>query len=105
MNTTQLKLATVLSLEEVADMLRKSAPAARTTIPEVGFLEERVIRLDEQTGQQLHLISATDANDPTVLYRFRFSESELESFGGATDTQRLAAALDHMDRCAKGVFN
>ena len=106
MNATRvLKSAIEVPVEEVTEILRQSAPTARSTMPEVGFIEEDLIQPDHEAGERIHSVRASDANDPTVLYRFRFSDSDLESFSGEGDLERLAGAVAHMDRCAKGVFN
>jgi hypothetical protein len=87
------------------EMVRRSVPAARTTMPEVGFIEERWALPDERTGETAYLAGTVDANDPAVRYRFVFGDRELDRFPGRDEAEKLAAAVDHMDRCAKAVFN
>lgn len=97
---TQMHDADVLDLLVVS-----GTPSARTTMPEVGFPAEVRTIPAQRPGECQYIVDTVDANDPRVSYTLALMNYDLEPFAGESDTDRLAGALDHIDRCVKGVFN
>lgn len=96
--------------EDADDLLRRSVKWYRTTMPELGEVEQMAGLHNPETNEGAYLIQVRDSNDERVMHTFLCDGDFGPQFTNGVETPAEAnvageAMLDHLDRVAKGVFN